>query len=453
MDQSLQNADMKKNQQRLVAWIHACGISLTKKLYGQIKFSHDGTEEFTSHMDWELHQRLEINTRLDGVSRELIYRSRNDSDLTKLKKSWWTRVLLNKRGMLAIIENTYEENVGRSMYDQQVDRTGLTEALRDVKLDNACSGMRRVQWSTECKGKHDQKAVCASLWIRMLCNNSFNKALNQLRNGDNLSRILRQTLHVHSDFLRMLIARDLAVLLPALVPQASVNSCTVVGQGAEDVLVKCTLGPRDQFRDKKGKCHYTTACKETFNERLRWLHNDLLRLLDPKMIRLVVPQGWTLDLTENACCELRRWDYARNHRKRDGSYDERQQIRLTEVWSTWKELGFLAPPDLCVLKHIHVSKPTEDSDQSCFIPNVLLQATASSLCNTEVFPEEHLAQLWDDAARYAKDVDAFNDKWGSGAHLYFPELLEEKRKWMKRQIHEIEEQDGPPYKWKRRSFT
>ena len=150
-----------------------------------------------------------------------------------------------------------------------------------------------------------------------------------------MADVLRDTLAVHSEFLAMLVARDLAVLLPKLVDQSAVDACTVVGGGAEDTLVACTEGPQER----------TAACKKTFPERLARLHQDLLQLLDPRLLELVVPQRWTLDLTENACCELRRWDKARKHRKRNfAGRVARQQQRLREVKATWRELGFKTEP-------------------------------------------------------------------------------------------------------------
>ena len=70
---------------------------------------------------------------------------------------------------------------------------------------------------------------------------------------------------------------------------------------------------------------------------MRDLHESLLELLDPKLLALVVPQGWTLDLTENACCELRRWDKARKHRRRSGAdeREKRQQRRLQQLQQVW----------------------------------------------------------------------------------------------------------------------
>ena len=142
----------------------------------------------------------------------------------------------------------------------------------------------------------------------------------------------------------MLVARDLAVLLPELVDQSAVDACTVVGGGAEATLATCTEGPADRA-SRAGS--YSAACKRTFPERLARLHRDLRQLLDPALLALVVPQGWTLDLTENACCELRRWDTARAHRKRNfAERAARQQQRLQEVRATWRQLGFASPPAL-----------------------------------------------------------------------------------------------------------
>ena len=80
-------------------------------------------------------------------------------------------------------------------------------------------------------------------------------------------------------------------------------------------------------------------------ERLAELHARLLELLDPVLLELVVPQGWTTDLTEHACCELRRWDKAREHRPRNTEgKEERQKHRIEELRATWRLFGFAAPP-------------------------------------------------------------------------------------------------------------
>ena len=344
-----------ESQRRLAAWIHACGKSLSEKINGPTDLEHEGTKEFTHDPDFQTHMRLEINTRLDGVTRDLIYTARSDTDNVKLQKSWATRLLLNKRDTLTTVANAYEETVGRSLYEGEVDVEALRRTLEKAgKLDNACAGMRRNQWSA-CAGmrKHNQRDEFSKLWAHLRGAGAFKNSLSQLEQGVPLRSVLKETLGVHSDFLAMLVARDLAVLLPELVSQADVDACTCVGEGAEQTLVDCTECPRDGKWVKKGKnkeknvWEYSSKCKETFPERLKQLHARLLELLDPELMKLVVPQGWTLDLTENACCELRRWDHARTHRKRNQEdKDARQKQRSKEIRDTWQMLGFSSLP-LC----------------------------------------------------------------------------------------------------------
>ena len=331
--------------------MHACGADLAQKLHGEAARLEpfEGAEHFERHDAWQHHQRLEVNTRLDSVSRDLAYAARDDASPVKLEKAWLTRLLLNKRGARDVAEKAYRAKVGRSLYEGACEETAFAEALAGITLDNACAGMRRVQWSSEAKaqgqgGKQDQRQLCAALFARLRRDDAFGAALERLAKGAALAEVLRDTLAVHSGFLAMLVARDLAVLLPELVKQSAVDDCTVVGEGAEATLAECTEGP--QGRSKNGKT-YSAACQKTFPKRLKVLHEELRQLLDPALLALVCPQGWTLDLTENACCELRRWDKARTRRKRNlGERAARQQQRLREVRATYRQLGFASPPAL-----------------------------------------------------------------------------------------------------------
>ena len=154
---------------------------------------------------------------------------------------------MNKRGALATVASAYEETVGRSLYEGEVDVEALRSALeKSGKLDNACAGMRRNQWSA-CAGmrKHNQRDEFSKLWAHLRGAGAFQNSLSQLEQGVPLRSVLKETLGVHSDFLAMLVARDLAVLLPELVSQADVDACTCVGEGAEQTLVDCTECPRD----------------------------------------------------------------------------------------------------------------------------------------------------------------------------------------------------------------
>ena len=135
---------------RMAAWVHACGAVLARKLHGETGLGeYADTAEFEQHPDWQEHQRLEVNTRLDGVSRELVYTAREDGDAVKLQKAWVTRLLLNKRGTLAKVEVCYQKKTGRGLYDGDVEEQALAETLTDEKLDAACSRMRLKQWSME----------------------------------------------------------------------------------------------------------------------------------------------------------------------------------------------------------------------------------------------------------------------------------------------------------------
>lgn len=176
---------------RLAAFVHACGADLAQKLHGDSEAAQlapfEGAEDFKSHSDWEHHQRLEVNTRLDGVSRDLTYAARGDTEPVKLQKAWLTRLLLNKRGALAAVEEAYRAKVGRSLYEGECDEAAFAEALAKTKLDNACSRMRRVQWNLEAKKQetvpcipfrvgpglfsfvglvHDPLSSLAWLWLR-----------------------------------------------------------------------------------------------------------------------------------------------------------------------------------------------------------------------------------------------------------------------------------------------
>lgn len=349
---------------RLVAWIHACAIPLVEKLHGSSAMPSlvgmEGLEEFQSHPMWESHQRLEVNTRLDAVSRDLTYTARDDGRVTILQKIWLTRLLLNKCDARASVEKKYKAATeGRSLYEGELCKETLREALLGIgPLDNACAGMRRSLWHTVHQklgkeGAHKQQEVCVELWDKLRRDDAFEDALQKLTQGVPLSEVLRDTLWVHNKFLAMLIARDCAVLLPALVTVRDVEACTAVGGGAETVLVKCTEGTAAGRTDAKGRWQFTAQCKATFESRLLALHETVREHLNKDLVSLVVPQGWTLDLTENACCELRRWTDARGHRKRDSNADrkaQRQNRRVQEVSATWKLLGFEEPPALCASK-------------------------------------------------------------------------------------------------------
>lgn len=307
-----------------------------------------GLEEFTLDPDWGVTQRCEINTRLDGVSRSLAYSARDDPDEKKLQKAWVTRLLLNRPGQLAQTEAAYTRECGKGLYDH-LEEGALQHALGAGSLDSAYPRYRMVLWQAVAKDigcdACDQRLLCARLWATLRHQGSFQRALQELAEGVPLGRVLEQTLWVRCAFVRMVLARDLAVLLPSLVGQRAVDGCVIVGAGAADVMTACTEGPKED----------TAKNRRLSGGRLETLHANLLELLDARILALTVPQGWTLDLTEHACCELRRWDarrgnkHSRLQRARPGNPADRakrQGKRLQELREIWQMLGFARPPAL-----------------------------------------------------------------------------------------------------------
>jgi len=143
---------------RLAAFVHACGADGAKKLHGEgVRLApFAGTEEFERHPDWQNHQRLEVNTRLDGASRDLVFTARADTGVVKLQKALLTRTLLNKRGARAAVEKAYRADVGRSLYDGAVDEAAFAQALRGVQLDNAKRRPKRRLFPTKVPGQELQ---------------------------------------------------------------------------------------------------------------------------------------------------------------------------------------------------------------------------------------------------------------------------------------------------------
>ena len=109
----------------------------------------------------------------------------------------------------------------------------------------------RNQWQGEKKardqkGKYQQRPLFASTWARLRREDAFANALGELARRVPLTTVMAQTLRVHSDFVAMVLARDLAVLLPSLVSQADVDSVVVIGGGALSTFKACaaaTLSP------------------------------------------------------------------------------------------------------------------------------------------------------------------------------------------------------------------
>ena len=348
-------ATLNFSERRLCAWIHVCMRNLCEKLGFRIDgiFASEIEKEFCfcSEKQWLSHKRLEVNPQHDYVSRELYGNALNESKAIQLERVWVTRLLLNKRNALRKLEKEYKAlSGGLSLFTDKINISVLNVSMHNmhsrVPLDNACAGMRRNQWNIyhlkqrKLKRKYDQRQKCVETWTQLRQKRKFDEIAQRLSESNKTKDFLeeaREDLCVHCDFLWMLIMRDLEVLWRGVITIRDMEKATVVGGGAKPVLRQCT--PQCEF--------------ETWNRRLHILHLRISSHLDKTLVQMVAPyhSRWTLDMTENACCELRRWDEARQHRKRETrsvDLNYRAQIRREDMKRVWKLLGYDAPPPICL---------------------------------------------------------------------------------------------------------
>ena len=339
---------LNPNELRLCAWIHACMRSLSNKLgldtsnIVQLKDEN----EFTAVPEWETHKRLEANPQHDNVSRELYVRGQYEKKSIQLERIWVTRLLLNKREAVWRLENEYYiVSGGLDLFRNDLNAKHLHTSMRHVKdrlrLDNACAGMRRKQWDqvyqkmNKTRTKHNQHELCLDTWIRLRRKRKFEE-ISQLisSNSPNKLEQAQEELCVKCNFLWMLIIRDLGVFWREHISVLDMERATVVGGGAKSVVEACTA------------CHEN----KTLMHRLHILHSRIQPSLDATLVQYVAPyqSGWTIDMTENACCELRRWDKAKNHRHREASTMRcRSKMRCEDMKFIWRLLGYNAPLPCC----------------------------------------------------------------------------------------------------------
>ena len=119
-----------------------------------------------------------------------------------------------------------------------------------------------------------------------------------------------------------------------------------VGSGAARCVLEC-VGKQYDARVAYGQL--------ALRADLVRVHEKLLVELDvPFLEACVCPRGWSLDLTEHACCELRRFDDAvarvgagkrpRRWRSFGAPVEDRQARRRRRIGLAWKMLGFKAMP-------------------------------------------------------------------------------------------------------------
>ena len=385
---------LNKTEARLCAWIHACSRSLCEKLGYEVLSSKPslGEKEFTEHVAWHSHKRLEVNPQHDNVSRGLYVRSKGEDPEIQLQIIWATRLMFNKRGALFILENEYKTlSDGKDIFKDKLEAEALKASLRNLEirlpLDNACAGMRRNQWKgclqTHAYStlQHSQRYKFGRTWLDLRDNDIFTTVTKSIRDEKKLDDA-KNRLQVKNDFLWMLVMRDLEVLWFNFVTVKHMEQFTVVGGGAEPILKRCNFG-----RDKND----TSVCQ------LISLHTRLKEHLDKNLIKYIAPRSssWTLDMTENACCELRRWDEAKEHRIRKMRGVEikyRNRARCKDMLCLWELLGYKNPPPCCHrLYHegsrdinpkddIHVGENIDqDTDRGDILYSELERWTKSSL--------------------------------------------------------------------------
>ena len=272
------------------------------------------------------------------------------------------RVCLYKpNGMTKQFEDGYRAAAGKCIWEESVvDPDGMQKALAPMTLDVAYPRFRRIFFEAEKKrqgplpapvapAKLDkQKALFANYWVHLHQIGAIQRAMDLCEGNDTPTRlILEDTLLVNTGFHRMLVARSFALLLGPRFPRDGGAREVYVGAGAAPVIRRfaqksCSKGGPDNQKELQSD--------------LGKLHGMLSNALDEELLRLICPNGWQLDFTEHACCELRRYQEAREkvaegkrpRRKRKAGAEARQNVRERRLRAGWRSLGFKDLPSQAV---------------------------------------------------------------------------------------------------------
>ena len=371
--------------------VHASMVILVRKLY------REGSPERTIAdrvaalpgvqviLDCDVfadHRRCEANYELDGGAMHLYELAKGREHIARIKMALCKAVLLPHDGMLGCVADTYLAETGRDLWmesPQQFSPTALLDSLKNVSLDQAYPQFRRNFWETERARQRQNpgplpemrgdgavltKALFVNWFAHLLRTGRFEQALSQcVGNGTPLRTLLEDTLLIHTPWHRMLVAREMAVLLPTM-PRKAGAIMVYVGSGAANVVVSAL-----------GRQRTNKESQEELQRDLVVFHNGLEGLLDMELVRLVCPRGWTIDMTEHAGCEKRRYDDAlqeaargkKPHRTRNKTstttttVEERQKTRCRRLMQCFEMLGFVALPSCAVTrkgKHKHAIDST-----------------------------------------------------------------------------------------------
>jgi hypothetical protein len=312
------------------------------------------------------HHRCEPNYALDSGALSLLKKARLQPILTRMKMCLAKAVLLPQQGMIDQVEQSYKGITGRCIWDDaDLSPHPMLEALKPLTLDNAYGGMRRGFFKTEAKrqgaqpgpldvpkestyGGERTKTLFVNYWLHLIHAGAFEKALEKcVGDSTEVREILEETLLVGTGFHRMLVARELSVLVDTFPADAGTRMLNVGGGAA--MIVREFAGKNFEG----DKCYNQS---ELLGD-LKNLHNVLVKELDMGLVDMICPRGWAIDFTEHAACEKRRYDAAvanikagkRPSRTRDeAGAAERQRLRCRRLRACWRTLGFKALPSRAV---------------------------------------------------------------------------------------------------------
>ena len=289
----------------LVAFANARAVNSVEKLHGRSVAEKlfaklvptPLVSSFLVPPEWLTHRGGEASHELNSTDlelRTLLHDSKKVPLASVLQRILLTRVWFNGEGLLEKALATYEERSGQAFGEGRCfDESAFTSVVNNTTIKQAYAGYQRTLWNAEHarqagqRGAHKQKQVMAKYIAELVRKSRFTTAARQLEKGQPLGDVLEKTLLVHTEWHRMLMSRDLAVVRPKAANGFTLAENDFVGEGAEAVLRRCTAHDPDD------------------SKRLR----ALLPLVKP---RLVDPSLWVGDFTishlEDLCCELRRWE-------------------------------------------------------------------------------------------------------------------------------------------------
>ena len=380
MTQNKESLERERAPKYIAAFVHASAVSLTLKLHAPGSWEYRRALEVAarpevadlrSTLAFRYHQRCEPNYSLDSGTLALLEMASPHESVVRVKMALVKVLLLPRDGMLASFEKNYLELAGKCIWqDRRVDPETLYLALKDVTLDLAYPCFRRAFFRLEAQRQklvraegggecffvplakdNFQKRIFANYFATLVGAKSFEVALHCSKIAlCDLTNMFKTFLLVHTSFHRMLLARELSLLLPEAFPVDAGALLVNVGYGAARLVREAAGKP---FRK-----NVSYKQRELLGD-LHALHCALLDEMDLEFLeKSICPRGWFLDSTVHASCERRRFDDAvlrlekkrgRPKRLRDEEEVEgRAAKRLQRIRLLWGTLGFDSVPSKAI---------------------------------------------------------------------------------------------------------